>query len=347
MQDLRYGIRMLTRKPGFTAVALLTLALGIGANTAIFSVVNTILFRPLPFQEPGRLVWIANTEDAGSGLSGVTTRVSNFSDWRRLNQSFEDLAAYFAFFDYGSYTLIGSGEPERLVGVGVSQNFLDLLGVRPIAGRVFDEEECRWNGKKAVLLGYGLWQRRFGSEVGIVGRAITLNDQATTVVGVLPPSFDFGSSFAPGSRVELLLPFPISPETDRWGNTLAVIGRLKPGATIEKARAEFELINQQLRQAHPERWVFGARLTSLQEQISGRFRRPFLVLSCAVGFVLLIACTNLSNLLLAQAAARRREIAIRVALGAERSRLIRQMLTESLLLASCARPLDCPSRMRS
>ncbi|HYV05155.1 MAG TPA: ABC transporter permease, partial [Blastocatellia bacterium] len=180
LQDLRYGARLLINKPGFTLIAVITLALGIGANTAVFSVVNALLLRPLPFREPDRLVWIASgVSKSASGLtaaeadlSSVTTQVGNFSDWSRMNQSFEDLAAYFAFFDYGSYTLTGSGEPERLRGVGVSQNFLPLLGVTPVIGRQFQDDECVWNGKDAALLTYGFWTRRFGGDPGVVGKEI-------------------------------------------------------------------------------------------------------------------------------------------------------------------------------
>jgi len=331
--DIRYALRQLRRQPSFTIVAVLILTLGIGATTAVFSVVNAVLLRPLPFEEPERLVRVANT--GTSGLSGITSRSSNLRDWAELNESFEDLAGYFAFFDYQRYTLTGLGESERLVGVGVTETFLKTLGVQPMLGRDFVPEECIWNGRPALLLTHGAWERRFGSDPAIVGDALTLNNEPVTVVGVLPPSFDFASFFSPGSRIDFLQPFPVSDETDRWGNTLAVIGRLKPGISMGSAQAEFDLIKERLQEAEPDRWGLGAELGNLRDHITGRFSDALALLALAVGLVLLVTCTNLSNLLLARASSRRREMAVRSAVGAGRQRLIRQVLTEALVLSAC------------
>jgi predicted permease len=333
LQDLRYTFRTLRRDSGFTTFAVLIVGLGIGASATVFSVVDALLLRPLPFHDPERLVWIANHDT--SGLSGQTTQVDYLLDLRDRNRSFSDMAGYFAFYGVGDNLLSGQGEPERLSGVPVSQNFFQLLGIQPQLGRLFTAEECKWHGPKAVLLSHGLWTRRFGSDAGIAGRMLTINDEAVTVAGVLPASFDMASVFAPGSHFDLYFPFPLSPETNRWGNTMAIVGRLKPGVPISSAQAEMTILAGQISRAHPERNDFEGKLTPLAEHVSGRIRPALLVLACAVGVVMLIVCANLSNLLLARTAARQKEIAIRTALGAGRGRLIRQMLTEGVTLSCC------------
>src|SRR5262245_26525476 len=232
LQDLRYTLRTLRRDAGFATFAILIAGLGIGASATVFSVVNTLILRPLPFANPDQLVWIANQNT--SGLSGQTTQVGHMLDLRERTQSFSAIAGYFAFYGVGDNLLSGKGEPERLSGVPVSENFFDVLGVRPQLGRVFNAEESVWKGPKAVILGHGLWQRRFNADPAIVGTSLTINDEPHTVVGVLPASFDFGSVFAPGSHFDLYFPFPLSPETNRWGNTMAMIGRLKPGISVEQ-----------------------------------------------------------------------------------------------------------------
>jgi predicted permease len=338
VQDIRCTLRTLRRDAGFTAFAVLIVGLGIGASSTIFGVVNALLLRPLPFRDPSRLVWIANHDERG--LSGQTTQVGNLLDLREQNQSFVDLAAYFAFYGVGDNKLTGQGEPERLSGVPVSQNFFPLLGVQPQLGHLFTAEECKWNGPKAVLLSHGLWARRFASDPGIVGRALTLNDEPVTVAGVLPASFDFASVFAPGSHIDLYLPFPLSAETNRWGNTMAIIGRLKPGVSLGSAQAEVSILADRITNAHlRERNDFEGKLTLLEEHVSGRMRPALAVLACAVAVVMLIVCANLSNLLLARTATRQKEIAIRTALGAGQGRLIRQMLTESVVLSFCGAAL--------
>jgi predicted permease len=333
LQDLRYTFRTLRRDSGFAAFAILVMGLGIGASATVFSVVDALLLRPLPFREPEQLVWITN-HDTG-GLSGATTQVDYLLDLREHNRSYTDVAGYFAFYGVGDNLLSGQGEPERLSGVPVSENFFQLLGVQPQIGRQFTPAECKWNGPKAVLLAHGFWTRRFGSDPAIVGRSLTINDQAYTVAGVLPASFDLAAVFTPGSHFDLYFPFPLSKETNRWGNTMAIVARLKPGVTVSSARAELRILAPQMTRAHPERNDFEGRLTPLAEYVSARIRPALLVLAFAVGVVMLIVCTNLSNLLLARTATRHKEMAIRTAIGAARWRLIRQMLTEGLALACC------------
>ena len=337
LQDLRYTFRTLRRDSGFTTFAILIVGLGIGASATVFSVVNTLLLRPLPFRDPDRLVWIANHD--ASGLSSQTTQVGHLLDLRERNQSFTDLAGYFAFYGVGDNLLSGHGEPERLSGVPVSENFFQVLGIQPQLGRLFTAEECKWHGPKAVLLSHGLWERRFGSDPGLVGRTLTINDEPVTVAGVLPASFDLASVFAPGSHFDLYFPFPLSNETNRWGNTMAIVGRLKPGVAIGSAQAELKILAGQITRAHPERNDFEGKIVPLAEHVSGRIRPALMVLACAVGVVMLIVCANLSNLLLARTATRQKEIAIRTALGAGRGRLMRQMLTEGVTLSCCGAAL--------
>ncbi|HUG12045.1 MAG TPA: ABC transporter permease [Opitutaceae bacterium] len=339
--DLRIALRSLRKTPGFAATAILTLALGIGTCTAMFSIVNAVLLKPLPFREPGRLVWIENVY--GGGLSGRTTRADVFNGWREQNQSFESLAAYFAFSDFGRHTLSGAGEPERLRSVGISDNLLDTLGVPLLHGRNFTAEECRWQGPGAVILSYGFWQRRFAGDPSVVGSVLTLNNTPTTIIGVLPRSFDFDAVFTPGNEVEIIVPFPLTQETANWGNTVFGIGRLKPGATLEQAQAELTLISEQLRATTIQnRGNFGAIVSTLDDALRGRFRGAFTLLVAAVACVLAIACVNLSNLLLARINVRRQEFAIRIAVGARRRHLVQQALSESLLLAFLGALLGVP-----
>ncbi len=347
MNDLKFALRQLLKNPGFTTVAVLTLALGIGTCTAMFSLVNAVLLRPLPFQQPERLVWIENVF-SDDGLSGRTSRADTFLGWRAQAKSFEALAAYNAFSDYERLTMSGDGQPERLRAVGVSDNFLPTLGVAPLLGRNFSTEECRWQGADglnvrpgAVMLSHGYWQRRFNGDSAIVGRSITLNNLPTTVVGVLPASFDFGAVFKPGNDVDVLTPFPLGPETARWGNTVFGLGRLKAGVTTQHAQSELTVISEQLRKSI-NGGNFGAKVWSLDSALRGKFRDAFLILAAAVVCVLAIACVNLSNLLLARLNSRRQEFAVRLFLGARRRHLIQQALGESLLLAFAGSMIGVP-----
>jgi predicted permease len=338
-RDVRYAVRMLWRDAGFAAFAILIVGLGVGASCTIFSVVNTILIRPLPFRDPGRLVWIANHEDETNDMSGKTSQTDYLLDMRAKNQSYEDLAAYYAFYGLGDAKMIGDGQPERLTSVPVTQNFFPLLGVEPQIGRQFTAEECKQNGPSVAMLSDGLWRRKFAADPSIVGRALSFDGGPVTVVGVLPATFDFSTVFTPGSRVDMFEPLPLSPEINRQGNTVAIIGRLKPGVSVQSARAETAVLGKLLKQEHKERNDFEPKVSGLAEHVSGRLRPTLVMLACAVGVVMLIVCANLSNLLLARGAGRQKEIAIRAALGAGRGRLIGQMLTESLVLSCCGAAL--------
>ncbi|HXT41233.1 MAG TPA: ABC transporter permease [Candidatus Angelobacter sp.] len=326
MNDLRFAFRQLLKNPGFTAVAVLTLALGIGANTAIFSVVDAVLLRPLAYPESDRLVWLS---ERGPDWSGGSISCPNFTDWRNQQSVFEKFGVYSG----SNFTLTGAGEPVRLAGAMMSSDVFAALRVQPEIGRVFGEDEDKPGGPPVAVIGHALWQNRFGGDAGIVNKTINLNGKAYTILGVMPAGFEFPN------KVDVWLPVgPLFAESS-WQNRdnhpgLFGLARLKPGVTLEKARTDLDLIAVRLEQQYPEsNKTRRVQIDRLLDNKVGNVRRALWILLGAVTFVLVIACANVANLLLARAAAREKEMALRAALGAGRWRITRQLLAESGLLA--------------
>ncbi len=333
IQDVRYSLRSLWNRPGFTSVAVITLALGIGASTAIFSVVHAVLLRSLPYGSADRLVMVwEDTHQTGGRVNNVIN-LGNYFDWKEQNQTFEDMAA---FFDM-SAKLTGDGDPEEVPSQIATPNLFTVLGVNPIMGRTFSPEDGGSNRPDVIVLSYGLWQRRFGGDPQVIGRHVTVNNVDSTVIGVLPRDFTLhiAKSSMSSKPAEVFRPWQISNELrQRHGRFAMAVGRLKPGVTLPAAQADMNTIAARLEKSYPD---FDARvgitLVPLRTQFTGEIRKALLIMLGAVGFVLLIACANVANLLLSRGVSRQKEFGIRAALGAGRSRIVRQLLTESLILA--------------
>jgi predicted permease len=335
LQDVRYGMRALRKHPAYSAVAIATLAIGIGAGTAVFSVVGAVLLRPLPYKNPGELVRIFETNPLRRWTRNIAAP-ANWADWTVRNKSFTGIAAYEQFSNNGSGAsdmfLTGFGEPQGVKNLGVSGNFFEVLGAAPLLGRMFTEEE-QYDGKARVaILSYGLWQSAFGGDPQIVGKTIALSGRGYDVVGVMPRAF-----FFPGRDVQLWTPFGYTPKRiadSRRPHWLGVVARLKPGVTFEQARQDMTAIARQLEQQYPDtNTQMGVHLEPLHDSFASESRAALLMLSAAVGLLFLIVCANIANLQLGRAVSRERELSIRRALGAGRARLLRQLLTESVLLS--------------